>query len=177
MNFSDPFGLCPVWLDGIPCENALDSPMEAASANTGSGVQGSEFGMTRKTVTGEPKGHCGFDWAGPVGTPARAAGGGVVTLGSDPESGNYAYLKMDNGASISISHLQDYSPLQQSSWSAGESFRIEAGTVLGYVGSSGNAAYSGREPHGHVRTKVGGRDINPRSFFADQPGPAEKCEP
>jgi RHS repeat-associated protein len=106
VNFTDPFGLCPEWLDEIPCVDVIASPMRPANASTGSGVNGSWYGRTRFNQDGTPgKWHGGFDWAGAEGTAVVAPGDATVTYGEGEDSGLYAYMNLGNGATVSVSHL------------------------------------------------------------------------
>jgi murein DD-endopeptidase MepM/ murein hydrolase activator NlpD len=137
--------------------------MRPADATTGSGVAGSEFGPTRFNPDGSPKNHNGFDWSAPVGTAVRAPANATVTYGYDSKSGHYARFNLGNGATVSVAHMQKPDGIQNGQ-------RVSAGTVVGNVGTSGNSAGSGREPHGHVVTRVDGESCNPRDFFSPQGG-------
>jgi murein DD-endopeptidase MepM/ murein hydrolase activator NlpD len=160
VNFSDPFGLSPVWLDGIPCLDPIGAPMRPANATTSSGVAGSECGWTRGSDDGSAKFHGGFDWAADVGTDIRAPADATVTYGSGTDSGNFVRFDFGNGAAMTVSHME------APDGSVRNGQRVTAGTVVGTVGTSGNSAGSGREPHGHVVTRVNGERHNPRSFLS-----------
>ena len=165
VNFTDPFGLCPEWLDEIPCVDVIASPMRPANASTGSGVNGSWYGRTRFNQDGTPgKWHGGFDWAGAEGTAVVAPGDATVTYGEGEDSGLYAYMNLGNGATVSVSHLAADDETKERL--LGTRHRVSAGSVVGYVGTSGNSAESGREPHGHVRTTYKGNACHPVEFFS-----------
>jgi RHS repeat-associated protein len=162
--FTDPFGLCPEWVDKIPCTDVIDSPMEPANSTEPSGVLGSEFGYTR---TGGRKFHSGFDWRASAGTAVSAPANATVTAyasGTVPgqeDAGNFVVMDLGNGATVSVSHLSGFEGLEP-----GRSVRVSGGTVVGYVGRTGNASTSERETHGHVVTRVNGARCNPRVFFS-----------
>jgi len=162
--YTDPFGLCPEWVDGIPCTDVIDSPMEPANSTEPSGVLGSEFGHTR---SGGRKLHSGFDWRASAGKAVRAPANATVTAyasGTVPgqeDAGNFVVMDLGNGATVSVSHLEGFEGLEP-----GRSVRVSGGTVVGYVGRTGNASTSPRETHGHVVTRVSGQRCNPRAFFS-----------
>ena len=94
-SFSDPFGLCPVWLDGIPCVDPVNTPMTPANSPEPSGAGGSEFGMTR---SGGRQMHNGFDWAAPVGTAVEAPGEGTATaIAAGGREGNEIRFRLTSG--------------------------------------------------------------------------------
>jgi RHS repeat-associated protein len=166
INFSDPFGLCPEWLDGIPCVLPTGSDLLAAGATTAMGAGGSEWGLTRLDESGNPAPHTGFDQAAALLTPVLAAGEGLATIGSNPKSGLYVNVDLGNGASVSYSHLA----IAVGGRKPGEQVRVKAGAVIGLSGNSGNARGSKRDPHVHVRTRVNKQDCNPRDFFSERGG-------
>ncbi len=176
MNFSDPFGLCPVWVDGVPCVSPFAGSRELLAANgpPPSGRRGSEFGVTRFSGAGPVRDvpHTGLDAAAAVGTGIRAPAGAVATTGRDEKSGLYVYLDLGNGYSVSFAHLSDVPAMfkdAQGNIDYSVSTRVKPGDVVGYVGVSGNAERSGRDPHTHIRTKENGKDINPRAFYSESP--------
>jgi RHS repeat-associated protein len=164
-SFSDPFGLCPVWLDGIPCVNPVDAPMAPAASPEPSGTGGSEFGMTRSAGT---QMHNGFDWAAAVGTAVRAPGAGTATAVADvsgrPE-GNYVQFRLTNGTRVSVLHMEGFQGIRP-----GQTKKVNAGDIVGFTGRTGNEARSPRASHAHVITRgVSGVTCNPRDFFGRSP--------
>ena len=73
--------------------------------------------------------HQGIDLISPFGTPVVAAHPGSVTHSSSSSGGLQAYVYGSGGYSF-YAHLSSYS---------GASGSVGAGTVIGYVGSTGNA--------------------------------------
>ena len=159
-SFSDPWGLCPVWLDGKPCGSPSAATPYATSAGSRepSGLHGSEFGLTR---TNDSKFHSGLDWAAPRGTNVLAAGGGTATYTHSVDGGMGVTLDLGNGAQVETLHMDSVDP----SLLTGKSIAVEAGQVLGTVGRTGNVGPK-NDDHIHVKTKVNGRYVNPRDFFS-----------
>jgi murein DD-endopeptidase MepM/ murein hydrolase activator NlpD len=94
--------------------------------------------------------HEGNDLFAPRGTPAVATVSGEVVQKVGAIGGNQVKLFGDDGVSYYYTHLDRF----------GESGRVEAGTVIGYVGTTGNAA--GGTPHVHFEVHPGGgAAINP----------------
>lgn len=95
--------------------------------------------------------HQGNDIMAPRGTPIVANVGGTVKAASSGAGGISYYLRGDDGDTYFGAHLERLS---------GVSGRVAAGTVIGYVGSSGNASASA--PHLHFEIHPGGgRAVNP----------------
>jgi peptidoglycan LD-endopeptidase LytH len=88
----------------------------------------------------------------PTGTPVIAPMSGHVTHGSDPLGGLSYHLTADNGWYMFGAHLVSY----------GASGRVEAGTVIGYVGETGNA----QGAHLHYEIHIGGTAVNPFPYVA-----------
>jgi murein DD-endopeptidase MepM/ murein hydrolase activator NlpD len=97
---------------------------------------------------GDPRGggssHQGNDILAPRGTPVVANVGGVVTQRNGAVSGLAYFLAGDDGNRYFGAHLDSF----------GASGRVAAGTVIGAVGSTGDA--SGGPPHLHFEIHPGG---------------------
>ncbi|GIU91774.1 MAG: hypothetical protein KatS3mg011_0680 [Acidimicrobiia bacterium] len=93
--------------------------------------------------------HRGNDLFAPLDTPVLAPVSGVVTQKIGSVGGYQFVLEGDDGYTYIGSHLNRF----------GEKGRVAAGTVIGYVGSTGNA--EGSEPHLHFEMSVDGRTFNP----------------
>lgn len=103
---------------------------------------------------GQPRGggrrHLGVDMFAVRGTPVVANVGGTVRHRSGAVAGNAYYLDGDDGNTYYGAHLDTLGPTG----------RVERGTVLGTVGSTGNA--KGSTPHLHFELKPGGGSpVNP----------------
>ena len=98
--------------------------------------------------------HKGVDLAVYQGAPVVAAADGMITVNSkDDRSGNY--VMMDHGKG----YTTFYAHLLMSQASPGT--KVTAGTVIGYVGSSGYST----GPHLHFEIRLNGTSKNPRSFI------------
>ena len=103
---------------------------------------------------GDPRGggssHEGNDILAARGTPVVASVDGEVRHRSGAVSGLAYYLDGDDGVEYFGAHLDSF----------GESGRVSAGTVVGYVGNTGDAASTA--PHLHFEMHPGGNgNINP----------------
>ena len=122
--------------------------------NTGSGIQVCPVAGPNSFVDsfGDPRvghTHQGIDMISPAGTPVVAAHPGSVTQSSSSSGGLQAYVRASSGTYTFYAHLSSY----------GASGSVGAGTVIGYVGSTGNA---GETNHLHFEYHPGGgAAINP----------------
>ncbi len=86
--------------------------------------------------------HHGEDIFAPIGAPVLAvAPGTVFSVGWNDIGGNRLWLRDENGNEFYYAHLSAFSTL------AVNGARVEAGDVLGFVGTSGDA--EGTPPHLH----------------------------
>ena len=122
---------------------------------TGSGIQVcpvagpnsfvDSFGWPRDGHT-----HQGIDLISPAGTPIVAAHPGTVSRSSSESGGLQAYVRASSGTYTFYAHLSGYSSASGS---------VGAGTVIGYVGATGNA---GSTNHLHFEYHPGGgAAVNP----------------
>jgi murein DD-endopeptidase MepM/ murein hydrolase activator NlpD len=99
--------------------------------------------------------HNGIDLFAPLNTPVHAPVGGRVQHLSGPIGGHQFILRGDDGNRYAGAHLAAF----------GTGGRVGAGTVIGYVGNTGNAV--GAEPHLHFEIRPGGgANVNPFSSLA-----------
>jgi murein DD-endopeptidase MepM/ murein hydrolase activator NlpD len=110
----------------------------------------SPFGLRNDPLSNGAGFHPGIDFGASSGTPIHAAGAGVVVMAGD--CGGYGFcVVIDHGDSIATL----YGHQSQLGVSAGQ--HVEAGQVIGYVGSTG--ASTG--PHLHFEVRDHGLPIDP----------------
>src|SRR5262245_23401164 len=88
--------------------------------------------------------HEGIDLISPMGTPIVAAHPGTVFYGWNTLGGNAAYVRADDGTYTYYAHLSAFGDVYGQS--------VPAGTVIGYVGETGDAS----GPHLHFEYHPGG---------------------
>lgn len=97
--------------------------------------------------------HEGVDIFAPRGTPIRSTTRGLVlNVGENRLGGRTVMVLGPGGQRHYYAHLDRYADLKEGEW-------IEAGTVVGYVGDSGNAR--GTPTHLHYGIYTAGGAINP----------------
>ncbi|HEX9941994.1 MAG TPA: M23 family metallopeptidase [Thermoanaerobaculia bacterium] len=102
--------------------------------------------------------HKGIDIFAPRNTPIRSATEGIVEIkGMRGLGGQVVTITGPGGYRHYYAHLEEYGPQAVGDW-------VEAGEVIGYVGTSGNAALS--PPHLHYGIYVpSGQAINPYTYL------------
>lgn len=128
----------------------------SASADLVCPVPGASFMNDWGFPRGSSRFHEGTDLFAPTGTTIVAPASGSVSFGSNRLGGTTFTLSTDSGWVFYGAHLDD---------TIGSSGRVSAGTPIGTVGDSGNAA--GGDPHLHLgMTPAGGQAINPYPSIA-----------
>jgi murein DD-endopeptidase MepM/ murein hydrolase activator NlpD len=103
--------------------------------------------------------HQGNDLFADFGTPVVAVADGVVkNVGSLPISGNRLWVYADGGDQFFYAHLASFAP------AAVDDRHVEAGTILGYTGNTGDAEPT--PPHLHFEIHPDGGDaVDPNPFL------------
>ena len=100
--------------------------------------------------------HQGNDVFAAGGLPIRAVYDGTVSFSSEPTGGNDVYLHMPNGTFFFCAHAASFAP----GLTNGQS--VKQGTVLGFVGNTGDA--QGGATHCHFEMHPnGGAAVDPKS--------------
>lgn len=103
--------------------------------------------------------HEGNDLFADFGTPVVAVSDGVIkNVGSLPISGNRLWVYADSGDQFFYAHLASFAP------AAVNDRHVEAGTILGYTGNTGDAEPT--PPHLHFEIHPdGGKAVDPHDFL------------
>jgi murein DD-endopeptidase MepM/ murein hydrolase activator NlpD len=134
-------------LEGVP--QVLPASLEYISSG---------FGYRSDPFTGGPAFHAGLDFKGPTGAPVYAAAQGRISfVGVKPGYGKTVEIDHGSGLMTRYAHL--------SGFRAQVGKEIEAGQVLGLIGSTGRST----GPHLHFEVRVRNRAVNPRPFLENAP--------
>jgi murein DD-endopeptidase MepM/ murein hydrolase activator NlpD len=116
---------------------------------------GDSFGAPRMMGTQYEHAHQGTDIMAPTGTPLLACERGVITkMGSDVLGGTKIWVKGESGTYYYYAHLSAFADGMV------DGLVVEPGTIIGYVGDTGNA--KGGAPHLHFEIHPeGGPAVNP----------------
>jgi peptidoglycan LD-endopeptidase LytH len=114
--------------------------------------------------------HEGIDIFAKRNTPVLSATEGYVSgLGTNGLGGITVWVTGPAGWRHYYAHLERWGDVRQGQW-------VEAGTVIGYVGNSGNAATTAPHLHYGIYPPSGGT-LNPFPLLAAGPGPALARQP
>lgn len=114
--------------------------------------------------------HEGQDIFAPQGTPIYSATSGyVIKIGENGLGGQTVSVVGSGGRTYYYAHLDAYSPTLR------EGDRVGTKTILGYVGTTGNAA--GTPPHLHFGVYTPSGAINPLPLLADRAKPKPSPTP
>ena len=98
--------------------------------------------------------HDGKDYAVPIGTPVKAAGGGrVVYVGWSSGYGNTVIVQHQQGMRTLYAHLNSFNV------SSGQ--RVNRGQVIARSGNTGRST----GPHLHFEVRVNGRPVDPAGYL------------
>ncbi len=140
-------------LDGVP----QFRPTDVAAAN-------SSYGYRRDPFTGRAAMHRGLDFPGAMGAPIYATARGTVTfVGRKGGYGNVVEISHGQGLLTRYAHM--------SRFEAKVGDRVEAGAVIGAIGSTGRST----GPHLHFEVRVNGTAVNPRTFLELAPDVLKKA--
>lgn len=97
--------------------------------------------------------HKGVDMFAARNTPVVAVVDGRIKFSSNSLGGLSSHLYADNGTVYYYAHLEGH----PTNITSGQ--RVSKGTIVGYVGNSGNARYT--SPHVHFEIRPNGKAVNP----------------
>jgi len=124
----------------------------------------SGFGYRRDPFTGAAAMHAGLDFRGGYGAPIHAAAKGRVSfVGRRSGYGKVVEISHGNGLMTRYAHM--------SKWKAKVGQDVEAGDVIGAIGSTGRST----GPHLHFEVRINGRAVNPRPFLETAPHVLEEA--
>jgi hypothetical protein len=133
-------------------------------------VTKSQIANTWHAPRGDDRLHEGQDIFAPKGTPVLSATTGyVVKIGEDNLGGHTVSVVGDGGRKYYYAHLDAYaSHLEVGDY-------VTRNTVLGYVGTTGNA--DGTPPHLHFGIYASDGAIDPLPLLTDRPQEKKKVDP
>lgn len=114
----------------------------------------SGFGMRWHPVLGGHRPHMGIDLAGPVGTPVRATGDGVVGR-ADWFSSYGLFIEIEHSGALETR----YGHMSRLNVAAGQF--VHRGDIIGYIGMTGRTT----GPHLHYEVRVNGVAVNPMPYM------------
>jgi murein DD-endopeptidase MepM/ murein hydrolase activator NlpD len=138
-------------------------------------LAGTDWGSTFGAVRSGGRRHKGNDLMAPKMTHVYAAADGVVVTVSDgSSSGRYLTIEHEGGWSTTYMHLNNDDPGTDNGsadWSltlalgVEEGAHVTAGQLIGFVGDSGNAEWTGS--HTHFELRLDNRAIDPYSILVE----------
>lgn len=121
------------------------------------GVLTSKFGPRTHPIFKDVRVHTGVDWAAPSGTPVIAAfSGEIVAAGPGGGYGNLLKIGHGGGRETWYAHLSAFAD----GMAPGRT--VNAGDLVGYVGTTGNST----GPHLHFELRVAGTPTDPLAAAA-----------
>ncbi len=155
------------WLaTSVPPTTAAPTTNPAGSGNTVDGKIwytptrdywiSSYFGPRTHPITGQVNAfHYGIDMAAVTGTPIYATRAGVVTVASYQEGGAGLYVNLNHGDGYTSIYMH------MSRYIVNVGQRVEAGDIIGYVGSTGGST----GPHLHFGIAYKGVYVDPLKYI------------
>jgi murein DD-endopeptidase MepM/ murein hydrolase activator NlpD len=131
-------------LSYAPLRQPLPGPLDVTSS----------FGFRTDPFLGRPALHTGMDLHGDLGDPVHATAAGRVVL-AGPSGGYGNLVEIDHGAGLATryGHLSQID-VQEGQW-------VEAGAVLGEIGSTGRST----GPHLHYEVRTDGAAVDPSRYL------------
>lgn len=125
----------------------------------------SKFGMRKHPVLGYTKMHKGVDFAGPTGTPIKAAGDGVVLeKGYKGAYGNFISIRHNASTVTAYAHASRFAKnIKRGSF-------VKQGQIIAYVGATGRST----GPHCHFEVRINGKHVNPMTVHSAPGEPLSK---
>jgi len=112
----------------------------------------SSYGVRKHPILGYNKLHKGVDFAAPKGTPVYAAGNGFIDfVGRNGGYGKYIRIRHNSSYKTAYAHLNNYNK------NIYKGARVNQGSIIGYVGSTGKST----GPHLHYEVIYQNKQINP----------------
>ncbi len=150
-----------VRLAGLPAPAALPVPV--------AGVRPAQLADTWGGARGEGRRHEGIDIFARRGTPVLSSTEGVVLrVGTNRLGGQVVWVLGPGGQRHYYAHLDRYGDVH-----AG--MRVAPGSVVGYVGNTGNARTT--PPHLHYGIYAAGGAVNPYPFLRPRAGAGKRRAP
>lgn len=157
------------WKDGAFVDASTMNQPQVMAAGMVQPVNGritSLYGLRRHPILGYVRMHAGVDFGAAWGSPIFAASDGIVAF-AGRHGGHGNYVKLDHGGGMG----SGYGHMSRIAVSLGA--HVQAGQVIGYVGSSGLST----GPHLHYEVYQNGRTVNPLGVrFSFQTAGVDKGE-
>jgi len=123
----------------------MKTPVDGARISSG-------FGSRFHPVLGYTRMHKGVDFAVPVGTPVKAAGGGTIQfMGEASGYGNFVVISHTAGFSTAYGHLSRFAAGMR------RGAKVRQAQVFAYSGNTGLTT----GPHLHYEIRVNNAQVNP----------------
>jgi len=157
---------CIVW--PLPGHTQINTRKPAIQQGNG------DFGWVRTNDDGSPRRHQGLDITAAPGTPVLAAHGGRTSRAdsTDPNYGKRIRIEGPAGLATQYAHLSEFGV------KPGDP--VVAGQLIGWTGTTGNAAKSatkpGGDPHLHFEVIDRGQHVDPRSKLCPPTPPTDNDE-